>query len=290
MNRTPRLDRGFVARCSLALAWLFCFVNVHSAENAPVAASGSSPGAANQPSQQTDSQREAQSLFDRMTRHLASLTSFSVEFRDGYDVVQSNGQKIEFGETRRVTLARPDRLRVEEVASDGQHDVAMFDGKTISVLDADEGVYAQAAQPGGVDEALVYYVRSLRMRMPLALLLTRNLPDVLGGRVKSIDYVERTDILGVPTHHIAGRGETVDFQFWIRDGEQPLPVRVVITYARAEGQPQFWANFSGWNLKPAISATTFAFSPPKDAKKIPFAIQVRGSPPPEPPSGKESRP
>jgi hypothetical protein len=290
MNRTDRLDRGFVTRCSLALAWLFCLVNAHAAENAPVAASGSSPGAANQASQLTDAQRQAQSLLDRMTRHLASLTSFSVEFRDGYDVVQSSGQKIEFGETRRVTLARPDRLRVEEVASDGQHDVATFDGKTISVLDADEGVYAQAAQPGGVDEALVYYVRALRMRMPLALLLTRNLPDVLGGRVKSIDYVERTDILGVPTHHIAGRGETVDFQFWIRDGAQPLPVRVVITYARAEGQPQFWANFSGWNLKPVISATTFAFSPPKDARKIPFAVQVRGSPPPEPPSGKEPPP
>jgi hypothetical protein len=249
----------------------------------PQAPRTSTPSAANRP--QTESQRRAQALLDRMTRHLASLGSFSVRFRDGYDVVQPGGQKIEFGETRRVTVARPDRLRVEEVASDGQHDVAIFDGKNISVFDSDAGVYAQAAQPGGVDQALVYYVRSLRLRMPLALLLTRNLPDVLTGRIRSIDYVENTDILGVPAHHIAGRGETVDFQFWIRDGAEPVPLRVVITYRNAEGQPQFWANLSDWNAKPEISATTFAFTPPRGARKIPFAVQVRGSPPPAPPTG-----
>ena len=238
----------------------------------------------------TASQREARALLDRMTQYLASLSTFSVESRDGYDVVQPSGQKVEFGETRRMTLARPDRLRVEEVSSDGQQDVATFDGKTISILNADANVYAQARQPGGVDEALVYYVRSLRMRMPLALLLTKNLPQMLGGRVKSVDYVERTEILGLPTHHIAGRGETVDFQFWIRDGEQPLPLRVVITYVRAQGQPQFWADLSGWNTKPAVPATAFAFTPPAGAKQIPFAIQVRGSPPAEAPGDKESSP
>jgi len=110
----------------------------------------------------------------------------------------------------------------------GASDVAIFDGKTISVLDSDEGVYAQAAQPGSVDEALVYYVRSLRLRMPLALLLTRNLPDVLTGRIRSLDYVEHTDILGLPAHHIAGRGETVDFQLLSlhREGVRVLHLRV----------------------------------------------------------------
>jgi hypothetical protein len=63
-------------------------------------------------------------------------------------VVQPSGQKIEFGATRRVILARPDCLRVEQVASDGKCDLAIFDGKSISVLDADAGVYAQAPQLG----------------------------------------------------------------------------------------------------------------------------------------------
>jgi hypothetical protein len=246
------------------------------------AATSVSPGSV---TTEAKSQREAAAMLERMTRYLSSLTSFSVGFRDGYDVVQASGQKIEFGETRRVTIARPGHLRVEEVASDGKRDLAVFDGKTISVYDADAGVYAQAPQPGNVDEALVYFVRSLRMRMPLALLLAKNLPDVLAGRVKSVDYVERTDILGMPTHHIAGRGENVDFQFWIRDGDEPLPLRVVITYLHSPGEPQFWANFSDWNVRPAVGASTFQFVPPREAKKIPFAVQVRGSPPAAPPAG-----
>ncbi len=172
----------------------------------------------------TDSQREAAALFKGMTDYLAGLQSFSVKFRAGYDVVQATGQKIEFGETRSVVLARPDRLRVEEVASDGKRDLALFDGHDITVFDADAAVFAKAPQPGTVDDALVYFVRELRMRMPLALLLTTRLPDALPSRVQSIDYVESTEILGVPTDHIAGRAENVDFQFWITQGSAPAAV------------------------------------------------------------------
>ena len=88
--------------------------------------------------------------------------------------------------------------------------------------------------------------------MPLALLLTTRLPDVLAGSVKTIDYVESTEILGVATQHVAGRTDKVDFQFWIKEGKSPLPLRVVITYTHSPGQPQFWANFADWNTSPQL--------------------------------------
>ena len=231
--------------------------------------------AAPQPAPLTETQREAVDLLKGMTEYLAGLKDFSVAFRAGYDVLQPSGQKIEFGETRRVSISRPDRLRIEEIASDGKRDLILFDGKTISAFDADGGVYAQVPQPGSVDESLVYVVRDLRMRMPLALLLSSNLPHSLPGRVKSIDYVERSEILGVTAHHIAGRAENVDFQFWIDAGARPLPLRVVITYVNSPGQPQFWANFAEWNTEAKFAAGTFEFTVPKDAQKIVFAVQVR---------------
>jgi hypothetical protein len=163
----------------------------------------------------TESQREAAALLTGMAEYLAGLQSFSVMFRAGYDVVQASGQKIEFGETRRLVLARPDRLRMEEVASDGKTDRVLFDGRLITVLDAEAGVYAQAPQPGTIDDTLGYFVRDLRMRMPLALLMTTRLPGVLAGAVKTIDIVDSTEILGMPTQHIAGRTDNVDFQFWV---------------------------------------------------------------------------
>jgi len=239
-------------------------------------ASPASPPASQAPAPQplTESQQRATTLLAAMANHLAGLQNLSVSFRDGYDVVQSSGQKVEFGETRRITLARPNQLRVEEIASDGRLDLALFDGKNITVFDGDSNVYASTPQPGTVDDALVFFVRDLRMRMPLARLLSSRLPSEWPKRVTTVDYVESFDIDGVKTHHIAGRTDAVDFQYWITDGPRPLPLRVVLTYVNEPGQPQFWANFSDWNTSPQLAKSTFTFTPPADAKQIAFAAQA----------------
>lgn len=259
---------------SLMLTAAALIVAPTQAADDPGGAAAGSPPAATAAPATSESQRQAAELLKSMTVYLAGLQSFSVNFRDGYDVVQSTGQKIEFGETRRVMVARPDHLRVEQVASDGKSDLAIFDGRNIFVLDADANVYAQAPQPATFDDALAYFVRDLRMRMPLALLLATRLPEVLPGRVKSIDYVESTSILGVPTHHIAGRTDSVDFQCWITSGAQPLPLRIVITYRHAPGEPQFRADLANWNTRPQFAKGTFQFVPPKEARPIAFAVQV----------------
>jgi hypothetical protein len=217
---------------------------------------------------------DAAAILKDMANFLAGLQNFACTSRNGYEVLQSNGQKIEFGETRRMTIARPGRLRVEEVSSDGVHDLALFDGKLVTVFNSDEGVYAQAPQPPAVDDALMYFTRELHMRMPLALLLSTHVRTDLAAMVKKLDYVESTEILGVPAHHIAGRTDTVDFQMWIAEGKRPLPLRVVITYTHEPGQPRFWSDITDWNTSPKLASSTFQLALPKDARKIAFAVQV----------------
>jgi hypothetical protein len=223
---------------------------------------------------QTDSQQFARARLMEMAKFLSSAEKFSVTLRVGYDVVQADGQKIEFGEVRELSVHRPDRARILETPSDGKHDLMLFDGKRITIFDGGTDRYAQAPQPGDLDATAIYFVRDLQMRLPLAPMFTRQFPEELQRRVKSIDYVERTTILGKPAHHIAARTENVDFQVWIADGKQPLPLRVVLNYPAAEGQPQFWANFSKWNMSPRFGKSTFAFKPPADAKQIVFAVQL----------------
>ena len=92
--------------------------------------------------------------------------------------------------------------------------------------------------------------------------------------VRSIDYVEKTSVHGAPSHHLAARTDTVDFQVWIADGDTPLPQRVVITYKKAKGEPQFWAQLSDWNLAPALEDSTFLAKPPDGAQKVAFAAQL----------------
>ena len=151
----------------------------------------------------------------RMANHLSSLKAFSVALQTGYDVVQESGQKIEFGEQRNLTLVRPDRFRVDATASDGGESVTLFDGKTLTLYDKDEGVYATTERPGDIDSAIAYFVKDLQMRLPLALLFVTDLPKQLERRVTEAAIVETTQIGGAPCLHIAARAESVDVQVWL---------------------------------------------------------------------------
>ena len=222
----------------------------------------------------TESQAQARAILMRMAELLGGTQSYSVSLRAGYDAVQKSGQKIEFGESRKVTLSRPDRLRVEGERSDGAKTLTVFNGKEIVLIDAANKVYATAPQAGGLDDTVVYFVRDLGVRFPLAVMLMSRLPTEFEERVRSVDYVEKTSIHGALSHHLAARTDTVDFQIWVADGDKPLPLRVVLTYKMAAGQPQFWAQFFDWNLAPAITDSTFSAEVPEGLQKIAFAAQL----------------
>ena len=217
---------------------------------------------------------DARAILLGMAEFLGKTPRMSVTVQAGYDAVQASGHKLEWNELRTVTVSRPDRLRMEAERSDGSRSLVVFDGAAISTFDEASRVYARAPQPGGVDEALVYLVRDLGIRFPLAVLLVSGAPAELQRRVKSVQYVEKTGILGAPAHHIAGWTDTVDFQAWIAAGEQPLPLRIVLTYKDAPGQPQFRAHFSSWNVAAQPVDSFFTFSPPADATRIPFAVAM----------------
>ncbi|QPK63556.1 DUF2092 domain-containing protein [Methylomonas sp. LL1] len=217
---------------------------------------------------------DAKGILQRMANYLVKIPKFTVDLSDSYDTVQASGQKLEFAAIRKVIVNRPNGLRVEHEESHGEKNVVLYDGKDITVFSPNKNIYAQVAKPGGIDEAVKYFLKDLNMRLPLAMLLVSQLPAELDSRTESLDYVEKTSIHGKPAHHLAGRTETVDYQVWIAEGAQPLPLRVVLTYKLAEGQPQFRAQFSDWNLAPQLNDAQFAFTPPEGAKKIAFLAQL----------------
>jgi hypothetical protein len=225
-------------------------------------------------SPKTDEQ--AMPALKRMADFIAQANRFTVTIEAGYDVVQASGQKVEFGETRKVTVSRPDRMRIDVERRDGGKGLFVFDGKDIAISSARDNVYSVAAKPGTLDDAIAYFTNDLQMRLPLAQLFRTDLPAVMANMIRALDYVEQATIGGVVCDHLAARTDEVDFQVWIARSGDPLPRRVVITYKQAEGQPQFWAQFSDWNFQPQIADAAFSFTPPQGAERIPFLVQVRG--------------
>jgi hypothetical protein len=211
-----------------------------------------------------------------MANYLSTLPAFSVSVASNYDVLQPSGQKIEYGEVRKLVVQRPDHLRSDTERSDGERSTAVFTGADMALLDVSNKLYASTPQPGGLDESILYFVSDLKMRFPMAMLLMARLPSELERRVRSVDYVETSHLFGSPTHHLAARGDTADFQVWVREGDHPLPMRVVITYKDEPGQPEYRADFSNWNVRPSITAKTFHPTVPGGTQKVAFAAQLMG--------------
>lgn len=218
-----------------------------------------------------NNEKQAMAVMKRMTEYLSNAKRFSVTVETGFDAVQEFGQKIEFGETRRIVLNRPNQLRVDATKRDGSKSEFVFDGKDISLFFSRENVYATAARPGTLDQAVDYFTNDLDMRMPLAEMLSGKLAQELPALVLDAVYVGKSSIAGVPCDHVAFRGDQADLQLWVAQGDKPLPQRVVITYTRIDGRPQFWAQFSKWNLAPEVPSSLFVFTPPAGAVKIAFA-------------------
>lgn len=218
--------------------------------------------------------QDAEAILDAMATFLSKAQRFSMTIRTGYDAVQASGQKIEFNEERKILISRPDYFRSDIRQSDGDSGVVVFDGKAVTVFNANDNVYAKLERTGSVDDTIRYIVGELGMRVPLARLLVTTLPAELKRSVISADYVEKNTLTEVPMDHIAAQTRDVNFQVWVDAGEKPLPRRVVITYKHAAGQPQFWAELSNWNFAPEVSDELFRFTPPAGAEQIPVMTPV----------------
>jgi hypothetical protein len=214
---------------------------------------------------------QAMAILEGMVAALAQAQHFSVTVDIGYDVVQDSGEKIEFGETRTIVMRRPNHMRINAVNRDGSQRGFIFDGKTLAVFDVDDKVYATVDRSGTVDEVIDYVVNDLGMQLPLSDLLSTKLPETLQQVVQTARNVGQETIMGERYKHIAVRGVRTDWQVWVTGSEKPLLRRLVITYRRSEGQPQFRAQFRDWNFSPEVPDALFVFRPADGAVKIPFA-------------------
>lgn len=202
----------------------------------------------------------------------AERVSFRADME--WDAAQPDGEKIEFGSTRRTVLRRPNHLRVEWERRDGNRGELVFDGSTLTVFDADENVYASAPRTGDVDAMLEHALDALDQPIPLAYLIRSDLASFAVGDLESAQFVGESKLGDMVCDHIALRNEDTDFQVWIAQGKLPVFRRIVVNYRSAEDQPQFRADLTDWSFKPDTGDAVFAFEPPTGAEKIPFSPRV----------------
>jgi hypothetical protein len=212
---------------------------------------------------------EAQRLLKASTDFLAKQRQFSADTRITLEVVLKSGQKIEFNHTARQSVQRPNKLRAERTG-DLVHQVFVYDGKSLTLYNPQDKVYAQVAAPDTLESMLDFARTKLDIVAPASDLLYDNAYDILMDGVTDGFVVGKAVIEGVRCDHLALRAPHVDLQVWLQEGAKPLPRRFVITTRDLDNAPQFAVTVTRWNLKPTFGAQTFVFTPAAGAKRVDF--------------------
>ncbi len=214
-------------------------------------------------------------ILTRMTEFISGTQAYTTVINMGNEVVLENGQRIELGSYITVSLRRPSQANVRIEDRDGDNVTIILDGETISIFSTKENlfIYDTARQPGDIDTSFDYLTDVLGTNDQLRDFFSIDLTETMAGLVKSGYYLGESKIAGVLCDNLALRSENQDIQLWIAKGSNPAPCRIVVTYKKVEGQPQFWAQFVEWDFSPELSDSMFKFSPPENAERVNFFSQ-----------------
>jgi hypothetical protein len=211
----------------------------------------------------------------RSADFLAAQENYSFQADIAFDVVQANGQVLEFGGSRDYLIRRPDRLRIESINDDGRVKQLFFDGKSILIDIPNEDAYVRVEKPGTLYAAMDYLVEELGAPSPLEDFTSENFAAGPADRIVSGFYVQRVALGDRICEHLAWRTQDVDVQLWVQEGDEPVPCRVVITYKKATAHPQFAADFRHWDFAPDVDEELFSFTPPESAEQLQVQSFVR---------------
>jgi hypothetical protein len=212
---------------------------------------------------------QAEKLLRRMSDYLAGRKQFTAKTENTIEAVLATGQKLQFTSPATVSVWRPNRLRADR-KGDILNQEFFYDGKTLTLYNRKENLYATTAAPPTIDAMLDFAREKLDVIAPGADFLYTNSAEKMLKEASSGFVVGPAAIGGVKCTHLAFRGQEVDWQIWIDDGDKPLPRKFILTSKQVKGEPQFTVLVRSWDLTPKLTDREFMFVPPKGAKKIEF--------------------
>ncbi len=211
----------------------------------------------------------ADAVLRSMTAYVSGLQKFGVTTENTLEVVTTEGQKIQFTAPASMTVARPNKL-VAERRGDIVDQMMFYDGKSLTLYNPSTRHYATVPAPATLDAMLDLAYEQLDLIAPGADLIDTRAYEQLMQDVQSGLYLGTAVVAGQRCHHLAYRAIEVDWQLWVREGEQPAPCRYVITSKSLAGAPQFAVQILKWDTSPDVSAARFHFVAPEGAQAIEF--------------------
>ena len=224
---------------------------------------------------------QSREILLKMCEFMKSQQEFSFKAEVTDDELSDTGTPVEHAFDLEAFVRRPDKLRVN-----GEGDVVskqfVYDGKTFTLYDGKNNVYAAAEAPGDIEATLDKAHRNFNLTVALADLASANLCEHASTGISNGTYVGENTVRGVKAHHFAFDKNNAHYQLWVETGDKPLIRRIVISRPETPYSVQWSAYISDWNFDPKFQDNLFAFVPPEGAEQIEFApVQTVQAPVPK---------
>ena len=222
-----------------------------------------------QADQSNEVDADAIALLKRTTDYMSSLKQFRVDSNTSIEAVILTGQKLQFDHHVVITVMRPNKFRAER-AGELISQTFLYDGKSLSVNLPEQEYYATTAAPPTLDAMLDFARDELGVIAPASDLIYADAFARLSDKLTSAFIYGEAMVGGVRCQHLAFRNPEVDWQIWIQEGDEPWPIKMVVTSKRMAQSPQFTVVLTKWDAAPEVTDATFNFVPPTGSHKIDF--------------------
>ena len=219
----------------------------------------------------------ADAVLRRMTTYVSGLKSLRVDTTTIDEKVSTEGQKVQQVKESRMTLQRPNRVAIDRTGPNGRV-LFRYDGKRFVVYGVDQNVFATAPAPATLEAAIDDARDRYGLDAPAGDLVAADAYNALTEGVTEGRYIGLEPVGGVMTHHLAMRKGPTDYELWVADGPEPVPVRYVIVSRDVKGTPEFTIELKNFQPNVALSASAFDFIPPPGATKVAFNRQPSSNP------------
>lgn len=209
----------------------------------------------------------AESVLQSMSSFLATTKALSVNADVDFEIINPKGQKLQLSSFVTALIERPANLHLTRKGKDSGYEI-IYNGKSFTVYSRTLNAYSQIEGSGTIDDA--FLAHEYATGLPISggdFFFSDPFTRFISG-VESSDYLGIAYVYGVRCHHLAFRNEETDWQLWVKVGDQPLPMKYVITTKWVTGAPQYEIRLRDWDTDPEIDAGEFLFSVPEDAEKL----------------------
>jgi len=209
---------------------------------------------------------EALAALDKMGAALRTHQMVNVHADITAEDALNSGEKLQYSGTVDIVARRPNLMKLA-VRMGTSERVFYYNGKTLTTTSPNLGYYASVPAPATIAETLKMAEERYGVEVPLADLFAWGTDPAQAAKLTSAFKAGEETIGGQTCDHYAMRQPGADWQLWIRQGDDALPCKLVITTRADPALPQYSAVYR-WSDEPPPEAAAFTYTPPAGSTMI----------------------